>query len=210
MLHRKSLALYGSSLLAVAAAIGIRLLLDPLIGARNPFFTIFLSVVLIAWWAGSGPAWVTSIVGAIAASYYLLEPRHTFPIDKLEHQVALLLFGIVCFATITLFGSLRKARERAAENSELLRATLASIGDGVITIDKDSLVTSMNAVATSLTGWTGHDALGQPLDSVFRIVNESTREPVENPTHRAPPARRDCRAGEPYRSDLPGWFGAKH
>ena len=30
----------------------------------------------------------------------------------------------------------------------------------------------MNAVAESLTGWAQPDALGQPLDAVFRIVNE--------------------------------------
>ena len=43
----------------------------------------------------------------------------------------------------------------------------------------------MNAVAESLTGWANEEAMGQPLDAVFRIVNEETRQPVENPATRA-------------------------
>ena len=43
----------------------------------------------------------------------------------------------------------------------------------------------MNAVAEALTGWTSSEALGQPLENVFRIVNETTRRTVENPATRA-------------------------
>jgi PAS domain S-box-containing protein len=43
----------------------------------------------------------------------------------------------------------------------------------------------MNAVAESLTGWTKHDGAGRSLDAVFRIVNEETRRPVENPAAKA-------------------------
>ncbi len=72
-----------------------------------------------------------------------------------------------------------------AEQRERLRTTLASIGDGVISTDIDGRVTNLNAVAQSLTGWTNAEAMGQPLDTVFRIVNEDTRNPVENPATRA-------------------------
>ena len=40
-------------------------------------------------------------------------------------------------------------------------------------------------MAESLTGWTQEEAFGQPLDAVFRIVNEETRRPVENPATKA-------------------------
>ena len=80
-------------------------------------------------------------------------------------------------------------RQRAAlvlaEQKERLRTTLASIGDGVITTDTAGLITNMNAVAESLTGWKNDEATGQPLDAVFRIVNEVTRQTVGNPALRA-------------------------
>ncbi|MEX2607614.1 MAG: PAS domain S-box protein [Kiritimatiellia bacterium] len=68
---------------------------------------------------------------------------------------------------------------RASE--ETLRATLYSIGDAMISTDAEALVASMNPVAESLTGWSEQEAAGQPLETVFRIVNEHTRQPVESP-----------------------------
>ena len=63
--------------------------------------------------------------------------------------------------------------------------TLHSIGDAVITTDLQGRVASMNAVAESLTGWGPADAVGKPLDTVFRIVSEGTRRPVESPATKA-------------------------
>ncbi|MEJ5265607.1 MAG: PAS domain S-box protein [Bacteroidales bacterium] len=61
------------------------------------------------------------------------------------------------------------------------RTILYSIGDGVITTDREGNITMMNAVAEQLTGFTEQDALRQPLTSIFRIANEYTLEPVETP-----------------------------
>src|SRR5580700_3564462 len=68
---------------------------------------------------------------------------------------------------------------------EWCHVTLASIGDAVITTDIHGGVTFLNPVAQSLTAWTQEEAAGKPLDSVFRIVNEESRQPVENPAARA-------------------------
>ena len=66
-----------------------------------------------------------------------------------------------------------------------MRITLASIGDAVITTDAEGRVVFLNPVAERLTGWTQAEARGRALGEVFRIVNESTRLPVENPAARA-------------------------
>jgi len=83
--------------------------------------------------------------------------------------------------------ALVQARLAAALYSEreYLRVTLSSIGDGVIVTDPDGLVTTLNGVAATLTGWPAAEAAGQPLETVFRIVNEDTRKSVENPVVRA-------------------------
>ena len=78
----------------------------------------------------------------------------------------------------------RRAEEALRKQSEWLRVTLASIGDGVISTDADGRITFMNAMAESLTGWRQDDALGQPLDGAFQFINEHTREHVENPVTR--------------------------
>jgi PAS domain S-box-containing protein len=76
----------------------------------------------------------------------------------------------------------RKRAERALQESERRWATtLASIGDAVIATDATGRITFMNGVAESLTGWTLTDAAQRPVTDVFKIVNEETRNEVDNP-----------------------------
>jgi len=75
----------------------------------------------------------------------------------------------------------RSRAEELFESEQNLRTTLASIGDGVVTCDVDGRVQMMNPVAQELTGWLESQARGRPLEEVFNIVNEDTRQPLENP-----------------------------
>jgi PAS domain S-box-containing protein len=75
----------------------------------------------------------------------------------------------------------KRADEALQQQSEWLRIALSSIGDGVISIDTEGRVTFMNGVAEALTGWPLAEAMGLPLPDVFQIINEHTRQPVENP-----------------------------
>lgn len=96
--------------------------------------------------------------------------------------VAVLLFVWILARSIRI-----RARDanRLADQRELLAATLLSIGDGVIATDATGNVTFMNGVAETLTGWSNEAAQGSPLERVFQIINETTREAVENPAFRA-------------------------
>jgi PAS domain S-box-containing protein len=73
------------------------------------------------------------------------------------------------------------AGEKLSRQQQLTAVTLASIGDGVIVTDADGKITFMNQVALNLTGWTAPEAIGQSCGTVFRIINETTRQPVDNP-----------------------------
>lgn len=64
---------------------------------------------------------------------------------------------------------------------ERLDVTLKSIGDGVITTDRESKVVMMNKVAEKLTGWTSFEAAGKEFDAVFNVFNEETGEKALNP-----------------------------
>jgi len=70
---------------------------------------------------------------------------------------------------------------RLRESEQRWATTLASIGDAVIATDTDGKITFMNPVAEQLTGWNHTDAAGQPVKTVFHIVNEQTRAEVEDP-----------------------------
>ena len=85
----------------------------------------------------------------------------------------------------TNFNSMTRARQNAEhllrESKQDLAVTLNSIGDAVITTNSKSQVTRMNPVAEQLTGWSLQEAQGQPVKTIFPIINASTREPIENP-----------------------------
>ena len=76
--------------------------------------------------------------------------------------------------------AMRVLRENDARSERVLK----SIGDAVITTDAEARVTQMNPVAEKLTGWRSEEAAGRPVAEVFRIVDEGTREAVENPAEK--------------------------
>ncbi len=76
----------------------------------------------------------------------------------------------------------RKLYEDALfREKESAQITLQSIGDGVITTDANSVIDYVNPVAEQLTGWRLEDAMGRPVDEIFRTFHEETCEPLENP-----------------------------
>ncbi|HMF36804.1 MAG TPA: CHASE3 domain-containing protein [Isosphaeraceae bacterium] len=101
---------------------------------------------------------------------------------------ALVGLGLVAAFIWLLHRSLLARQQAAAvlhEQREWFRTTLAGIGDAVIATDTEGRVRFLNSVAQKLTAWKEHEAEGQPLESVFKIVNEQTRKSVANPALRA-------------------------
>ncbi len=106
----------------------------------------------------------------------------------LQGGLALVLF----FAALALIHTITRRAEgliqaafagvRAREKD--LELTLYSIGDAVITTDRDGAVARMNPVAENLTGWTAEEAAGFPLERVFRIVSAESRQPEPSPARR--------------------------
>ncbi|MFQ5769950.1 MAG: sigma 54-interacting transcriptional regulator [bacterium] len=78
-----------------------------------------------------------------------------------------------------------KLEKKIIKREQWLTTTLKSIGDAVIATDINGLITFMNPVAETLTGWKQKDAFGRKLTEVFNIMNEETREPVEDPATKA-------------------------
>lgn len=80
----------------------------------------------------------------------------------------------------------RKRMEQALfQEKELAQVTLQSIGDAVITTDATGKIEYLNPVAEKITGWSTNEARCLPINEVFKIVNEITREPVENTAKQA-------------------------
>jgi PAS domain S-box-containing protein len=90
-----------------------------------------------------------------------------------------ILDGIMQFRRISRVFNRQIAEVEVQRSS--LHTTLQSIGDAVIVCDAKGAITIFNPTAEAVTGWPIAEAIGKPLSSVFRIVNEYTRKPVESP-----------------------------
>jgi PAS domain S-box-containing protein len=114
-----------------------------------------------------------------------------------DSAATLALFAVASIVVLAAFawttiGAVRRAdRDRNAALMELrgqrewLSTTLGSIGDGVIATDPNGSVLLLNKVAEQLTGWPMADARGRPIWEVFRVIDEGTRKPVDDPALKA-------------------------
>ena len=97
-------------------------------------------------------------------------------------EIPLLLLVVSVLLALVTSGAVARAvskqEQRVREQREWLRVTLSSIGDAVIACDTERRVSFLNPIAELLTGWKAEEAHGQPMTTVFRIINEQTRAPA--------------------------------
>ncbi len=75
----------------------------------------------------------------------------------------------------------KRAEEALFDEKEKAQITLASIGDGVITTDAKGLIEYINPIATKLTGWSNVEARGKPLNEIFSLVTEASKQKIYFP-----------------------------
>ena len=182
---RETFKAYTLGLLTVALAVLLRWLLDPFLGDDYPLVTLFGAVAAVVWLGGYRVAIPIALIGFLACHVLFIEPRGGIDITTAPNLVGLIAYVFTCALIISFGEAARAAQTRVSASREIFRVTLRSIGDAVITTDIEARVTYLNEVAEELTGWPHSEALGQPLERVFQIINEISRQPVENPATRA-------------------------
>jgi two-component system cell cycle sensor histidine kinase/response regulator CckA len=96
---------------------------------------------------------------------YLLKP---FAADELRSTIEMALYK-------------HEMEQKLRESERRFATTLRSIGDAVISTDRQQKISFMNPVAEAITGWKQQDALGRDVADVFRIISEDSRKARENP-----------------------------
>ncbi|HEY1231808.1 MAG TPA: PAS domain S-box protein [Candidatus Binatia bacterium] len=187
-----TMARYAFAILVVILAFLLRLALAPVLGEGVPFILFYPTVALAAWFGGFWPGLLSAVLGGFFAWYVLMPPEFSFALSEPtavgQLAVFFLFSAFICLLAESLHLATRKAQAgelKEREQREQYRVTLASIGDAVIATDARGRVTFMNAVAESLTGWRDEEAAGKSLAEVCQIINEQTRQPVQNPALRA-------------------------
>jgi PAS domain S-box-containing protein len=175
-----------------SALIALPALVLPLLGlpTRVTFGVFFAAVAVVSALWGLWPG-LYAIALASVSTLLFIAPRAPAAAPSpvpLSHTLGL--FAGVTFL-VALLGELRvRSERRERAQRQWNEVALTSIGDAVIVTDAEGRVLLLNATAQQLTGWSPERAGGRPLGEVFRIINEASREPVEDP------ATRVCREGK--------------
>lgn len=171
---QRTVVLYGLVLALTGAVWVARTTLG--LQAGEPLLEIFLVPILVAAYLGGLWPGLFATLLAVLGSLYAL-----FPISlNLPHTIAwlsLLLEGVL---VSVLSQGLHRARQQALDDQQLQASTLTSIGDAVIVTNAQGQVTFLNAEAARLTGWQPAAALGQPLERIYPVLEESSRAPFES------------------------------
>ncbi len=169
-------AAFALSLTAVAVLTAV--MVRPFLGA-NLFLPFLAAVWICAWRHGrTGGLFATGASG-LAVFYFFVWP-------DLESASTPSWSALAQLITFALMGSLMTWLTASwRETRDVLRSTLASIGDALIATDSDGRVTFMNSIAETLTGWPVRESRGRPSDEVLRLVNSKTHEAIANPISRA-------------------------
>lgn len=112
-----SLARYVFAVGTTSLVIWIRSLLHPALGVECPFSLFYLSVLLTAWVAGTGPAILAIVLGASAAAYLFVAPESSLLVDNFADLIHLAIYVFVNIVATFLFFHVQQQRELAEKRS---------------------------------------------------------------------------------------------
>ena len=89
--------------------------------------------------------------------------------------ISIIIFLATIFTTIYVIARITKTEKQLYFEKELAEITLNSIGDGVITVDKDYLIQTINPVAEMLADVKKQDVTGENILSIYEGENAKRR-----------------------------------
>jgi PAS domain S-box-containing protein len=176
---------YGVAVLVVGVAVGIKLLLDPVIPQDVPFLLLFGAVMVSAWYGGLGPGLLTMVLAGLATDYLFLRPQDPFAPEAIPLLVFFVEGTLVCLLTEALRAArrraeaskagaerdherMRRSEERLRESETLYRRVVEQAAENIFLLDPDtgliiqantSLLRSLGYEAEELRWLTVHDII---------------------------------------------------
>ncbi|MCC7208611.1 MAG: PAS domain-containing protein [Anaerolineae bacterium] len=180
--RQSSVLRYGLAIGAVGVALLISALFQSVFESA-PFLLFWAAVVLSTWYGDLGPGLLSIVLSAAAVSLTFHDPAQHGG-AALINVIQLAIFMLTTVSLSWLHERRRQAERWIVQQGRWFQTTLTGLGDGVIITDEVGRVLFLNPVASELTGWSISDAAGQAVDTIYRALNEPTREPLANPALR--------------------------
>jgi signal transduction histidine kinase len=132
-------------------ALALQGLLTLLLGDHNPYHTLWVALVLSAWYCGVGPSLVTVAIGLLGVWFWFVPPSHSFALPSRSEMYGM--FGFVFFSAsiIALGESHRRETAKRLLVEEELRSAQAELEDRV-----HKRTAELNAANANLRELPGH------------------------------------------------------
>ena len=173
---RPVLLRYSVAAFAVAVALLIKLLLEPLIVQETPFLLVFVAVLFSAWYGGLGPGLAATAGAALIIDYFFLPPLYSFTAFDIKAVPlgAFVLEGVLFSLIVTALRSVQHRaeanaleaqghREELRRSEERYRVVAETASDAIFVIDEDSHILFVNDAAENIFGYAGDELLGERL-----------------------------------------------
>ena len=174
---------YGVVTAVVLAATCIRLALNPFLGPHAPYLPFALAVMFGARIGGRGPGFVATILSTLSVLWFFFEPQSTLSLWNSGAIGGLALFAVVGALVSVMIGRLRESLLSTARAEDILRRKTQLVDlshDAIITADSGRRITSWNAGATEMYGWTESEALGKIIYDFLRTTGEISTATIDD------------------------------
>lgn len=155
----------ASAVVAVALALGLWMLgrehIEP-----NPYLYFVAAVAISAYYGGLVQGLLASFLTAVAALLFYLQissVSHT----GLEPRVQFVLFILVALLVSALTARLRRVQSMLGRHRGFTSAIAPSLGEGVLSVDAEGVVTFANGAAARLLACGVEDLMGQDISVVL-------------------------------------------
>ncbi len=174
----RSRLLHGSvSVLAVALALLLTLLLEPRLGKENPFLLFFAAVVVSAWYGGLGFGLLATALAASISNYCFLVPTHTLKVNIPSQNLQMGLFvceGVLIVAALHA----QRHQDNLPQTAELHCLMVDNVKDyAIFRLNPDGSVASWNLGAQSIFGYQSAEIISQPFDRLFSPEDIQSGQP---------------------------------
>ncbi|MGD0679663.1 MAG: PAS domain S-box protein [Polyangiaceae bacterium] len=160
---------YGLAIGAVALSVWCRLLLNPVVGEKFPYATVFLAVLVTASYGGVRPSLLAVVLGGLGAGYFLIPARGL----ARDQEVGLVLYAFTGLGISVLGGRMHDARVRSEAYATSVARQAALIDqthDAVLVWTWNGPITFWNKGAERLYGYPPGTAIGRVSHDLLRTT----------------------------------------
>src|SRR6266508_3477971 len=146
---------YGFAVLAVLAALGVRLVLFPLLGDHAPYLPFILAVMVSARFGGRWPGVAATLASALGVAWFALAPKRSFAVADPHEMASLALFVAVALLVSLMVGQLRESLRSSIQAQLALQRETELIDlshDAIVATDPGRRILRWNAGAAEMYG----------------------------------------------------------